>query len=35
LERWSTFSIISAIGVPVVTCRPVRSSVKTPERIFT
>ena len=28
------FSIISAIGVPVVTCRPA-SSANTPERIFT
>ena len=28
------FSIISAIGVPVVTCRPLSSS-NTPERIFT
>jgi hypothetical protein len=35
LERWSTFSMRSAIGVPVVTCRPVASSVKTPDRIFT
>ena len=34
-ERWSTFSIISEIGVPVVTCPPVRSSSNTPERMRT
>ena len=30
MERWSTFSIISMIGVPVVTGPPVRSSSNTP-----
>ena len=35
MERWSTFSIISMMGAPVVTGPPVRSSSKTPERIFT
>ena len=29
------FSISSAIGVPVVTCSPLASSVNTPERMRT